>query len=119
MINDGDLEAKLQERYQDWSKPEASKMLGSSLEEITQLVLEKNINPEPRSGNQEILENYVNRFVQFNLMPRAKDYSLYLTSVFHDLHFSSSSGSSLLSVKKQSIIDNVAILTGAFRKNFV
>ena len=63
MINDGGLEAKLQERYQDWSKPEASKMLGSSLEEITQLVLEKNINPEPRSGNQEILENYVNRFV--------------------------------------------------------
>ena len=52
-------------------------------------------------------------------MPRAKDYSLYLTSVFHDLHFSSSSGSSLLSVKKQSIIDNGAILTGAFRKNFV
>ena len=38
-------------------------MLGSGLEEITQLVLEKNINPEPRSGNQEILENYVNRFV--------------------------------------------------------
>ena len=30
---------------------------------ITQSVLEKNINPEPRSGNQEILENYVNRFV--------------------------------------------------------
>ena len=63
MINDGGLEAKLQERYQDWSKPEALKMLGSSLEDITQLVLEKNINPEPRSGNQEILENYVNRFV--------------------------------------------------------
>ena len=39
------------------------KMLGSSLGDITQLVLEKNINPEPRSGNQEIMENYVNRFV--------------------------------------------------------
>ena len=63
MINDGGLEAKLQERYQDWSKPEALKMLGSSLGDITQLVLEKNINPEPRSGNQEIMENYVNRFV--------------------------------------------------------
>ena len=63
MINDGELEAKLQERYKDWSKPEALKMMGSSLEEITQLVLEKNINPKPRSGNQEILENYVNRFV--------------------------------------------------------
>jgi xylose isomerase len=38
-------------------------MLGSDLEEITQLVLQKNINPQPRSGNQEILENYVNRFL--------------------------------------------------------
>jgi xylose isomerase len=37
--------------------------LGSDLEEITQLVLQKNINPQPRSGNQEILENYVNRFL--------------------------------------------------------
>jgi len=63
MIDDGGLEAKLQERYQDWSKPEALKMLGSNLGDITQLVLEKNINPEPRSGNQEIMENYVNRFV--------------------------------------------------------
>ena len=52
-------------------------------------------------------------------MPRAKDYSLYLRLVFHDLHFSSSSGSILLSVKRQSIIDNGAILTGALRQNFV
>ena len=63
IIEDGGLDAKLQERYEDWSKPEALKMLRSDLEEITKLVLEKNINPQPRSGNQEILENYVNRFL--------------------------------------------------------
>jgi xylose isomerase len=38
-------------------------MLGSDFDAITMLVLEKNINPQPRSGNQEILENYVNRFL--------------------------------------------------------
>ena len=63
MVKDGGLDAKLEERYQDWSKPESLKMLESDLEEITQLVLQKNINPQPRSGNQEILENYVNRFL--------------------------------------------------------
>jgi len=63
MIEDGGLDAKLQERYQDWSKPKALNMLGSDFDTITKLVLEKNINPQPRSGNQEILENYVNRFL--------------------------------------------------------
>ena len=63
IIKDGGLDAKLQERYQDWSKPEALKMLGSDFDAITALVLEKNINPQPRSGNQEILENYINRFL--------------------------------------------------------
>jgi xylose isomerase len=63
MIEDGGLDAKLQERYQDWSKPEALEMLGSDFDAITMLVLEKNINPQPRSGNQEILENYINRFL--------------------------------------------------------
>jgi xylose isomerase len=38
-------------------------MLGSDLGAITQRVLDEGINPEPRSGRQEILENYVNRFV--------------------------------------------------------
>ena len=63
MIEDGGLDKRLQERYQDWFKPEALMMLESDLEKITQLVIDKNINPQPRSGNQEILENYVNRFL--------------------------------------------------------
>lgn len=63
MLEDGGLEAALKERYSGWSTPEAQAMLDGNLEMITDHVLEKDINPEPRSGRQEILENYVNRFV--------------------------------------------------------
>lgn len=63
MIEDGGLEAALVDRYSDWNTPEAEKMLQSSLEEISARVITENINPQPRSGQQELLENYVNRFV--------------------------------------------------------
>ena len=38
-------------------------MLNSDLALITDRVLRDSVNPEPRSGRQETLENYVNRFV--------------------------------------------------------
>ena len=63
MIEDGGLEDALTERYSGWNTPEAASMLGSSLEEISARVLQENTNPKPQSGRQEILENYVNRFV--------------------------------------------------------
>ncbi len=63
MIEDGGLEDALTERYSGWNTPEAVSMLGSSLEEISARVLQENTNPKPQSGHQEILENYVNRFV--------------------------------------------------------
>ncbi|NVO54717.1 xylose isomerase [Rhodobacteraceae bacterium B1Z28] len=63
MIEDGGLEADLAHRYSGWNSPEAQSMLGSSLEEISSRVLRENINPEPQSGRQELLENHVNRFV--------------------------------------------------------
>jgi len=63
MIEDGGLEAALAKRYSGWNTPEAQAMLGGDLEEISARVLQDDINPEPRSGRQEILENYVNRFV--------------------------------------------------------
>ncbi len=63
MIEDGGLEDALTERYSSWNTPEAVSMLGSSLEEISARVLQENTNPKPQSGRQEILENYVNRFV--------------------------------------------------------
>ncbi|MEM9125340.1 MAG: xylose isomerase [Pseudomonadota bacterium] len=63
MIEDNGLEAELQARYAGWSSPAAQDMLGSGLDEVSAMVLEQDINPKPRSGRQEVLENYVNRFV--------------------------------------------------------
>ncbi|MEC7764056.1 MAG: xylose isomerase [Pseudomonadota bacterium] len=63
MIEDGGLEQALTDRYAGWTTAEAKAMLNSDLATISQRVLDEGINPEPRSGRQEILENYVNRFV--------------------------------------------------------
>ena len=63
MVEDGGLEQALNERYSGWSRPEAKAMLNSDLASISERVLADGINPSPRSGRQEILENYVNRFV--------------------------------------------------------
>lgn len=63
MIEDGGLENALKDRYAGWETPQAKAMLGSDLASISARVLAENLNPAPRSGRQEILENYVNRFV--------------------------------------------------------
>ncbi|NOE17613.1 xylose isomerase [Ruegeria atlantica] len=63
MIEDGGLEQALANRYAGWNTPEAQAMLTSGLDEIAARVLAEDLNPTPRSGRQEILENYVNRFV--------------------------------------------------------
>ncbi|NOD98919.1 xylose isomerase [Ruegeria sp. HKCCD6228] len=63
MIEDGGLEQALADRYAGWNTPEAQAMLTSGLDEIAARVLAEGLNPDPRSGRQEILENYVNRFV--------------------------------------------------------
>ena len=63
MVADGGLEAALAERYKGWETAEAKAMLKSDLAAISDRVLAQDVNPQPRSGRQEILENYVNRFV--------------------------------------------------------
>lgn len=63
MLEDGGLEAALAARYAGWETPEASAMLAGTLESVSERVLAENINPRPVSGKQEVLENYVNRFV--------------------------------------------------------
>jgi len=63
MLEDGGLEAALAERYAGWRTPSAEAMLSSDLGSIAARVLREGINPQPRSGRQEILENYVSRFV--------------------------------------------------------
>lgn len=61
MLEDGTLEAKRDARYAGWDKGEIGK--DATLESLTDRVISQNINPEPRSGKQEVLENLVNRFL--------------------------------------------------------
>lgn len=65
MLEDKALSAPLSERYAGWESAEAQKMLRGeyTLEDITARVERDNVNPEPRSGRQEYLENVVNRYV--------------------------------------------------------
>ena len=64
VLEDGSLEAARRERYAGWDSDRGKKLMSSSLEEITEMVLSEDLQPEPRSGRQERLENLVNRFVQ-------------------------------------------------------
>ena len=61
--NGGGLENALTKRYAGWQTVEAIAMLDSDLGAICDRVLTKDINPTPLSGRQEVLENYVNRFL--------------------------------------------------------
>ncbi|MEM8654055.1 MAG: xylose isomerase [Pseudomonadota bacterium] len=63
MIEDGGLEDALTSRYAGWETDEAQAMLGSDLASISERVMAEGIEPQPHSGRQEILENYVSRFV--------------------------------------------------------
>ncbi|MEO9777646.1 MAG: xylose isomerase [Sedimentitalea sp.] len=63
MIEDGGLDAALAERYGGWDTHAAQAMLDSDLDTIFQTVQSGEITAVPRSGRQEKLENYVNRFV--------------------------------------------------------
>jgi len=63
LLEDGGLEAHRSARYAGWDKPEAKAMLNSDLAAIEAMVREKGINPQPKSGRQERLENLWNRFV--------------------------------------------------------
>lgn len=63
MLEDGKLEAARTERYGGWDTEEGKSLLSSDLESIAARVAAKNINPEPRSGRQERLENLVNRYL--------------------------------------------------------
>ncbi|MBL4806469.1 MAG: xylose isomerase [Rhodobacteraceae bacterium] len=63
MIEDGGLEDAMNARYSGWDTDGAKDMMSGSLDSIFNKVVADNINPQPRSGRQEVLENYVNRFV--------------------------------------------------------
>lgn len=64
MIEDGTLARHVQDRYAGWDEPGARAMLrgDEGLDAIAERVRGEGINPRPRSGRQEYLENLVNRF---------------------------------------------------------
>ncbi|MCP4316985.1 MAG: xylose isomerase [Hyphomicrobiales bacterium] len=65
MIDDGVLPGFVEERYAGWQSAEAQGMLAGeqSLEDIATRVEANDVNPKPKSGRQEYLENIVNRYV--------------------------------------------------------
>ena len=63
MLEDGKLEEARQARYAGWDSAEVQAMLAEGLDEIAARVEGEGLNPTPRSGRQERLENLVNRYV--------------------------------------------------------
>ncbi|MBJ3776059.1 xylose isomerase [Acuticoccus mangrovi] len=63
MLADGSLAEAVAARYRGWQMPWAERMLASPLDAIADLVATENVSPRPVSGQQERLENLVNRFV--------------------------------------------------------
>jgi xylose isomerase len=65
MVEDKALSGPLDERYAGWRTAEGKAMLSGkrTLEEIAERVVKKKIEPQPKAGRQEFLENIVNRYV--------------------------------------------------------
>jgi len=64
MIEDKALLGPLEERYAGWDTHAAKNLLNDmDLDAIAQHVLDSDTNPKPQSGQQEMLENIVNRYV--------------------------------------------------------
>jgi len=65
IIEDGTYDQFIADRYAGWETPGAKKMLegGDTLGDIAERVEKTGLNPQPRSGKQEYLENLINRFV--------------------------------------------------------
>jgi xylose isomerase len=64
MLEDGKLEAIRAERYKGWNSAAAKTMLKSeTLGEIADRVVASGMNPEPRSGRQERIENLINSYL--------------------------------------------------------
>jgi xylose isomerase len=63
LVTDGKLQGFVEERYGGWRAPLGQRILeGATLEELADLVAVKGIDPAPRSGRQEMLENLVQRY---------------------------------------------------------
>ena len=63
LLESGELEAARAARYAGWTTPAAKAMLAGGLEAAAARVAAEGLEPEPKSGRQERLENLWNRFV--------------------------------------------------------
>jgi xylose isomerase len=65
MLEDGKVQGAIDARYKGWNDGLGKEILDRKLDlaQISDRVLKQNINPKPRSGQQELLENQVNRYV--------------------------------------------------------
>jgi xylose isomerase len=65
MLDDGKLVELVEERYAGWRDGIGREILDGrlSLEDLSERVLSQKIDPKPRSGRQEMIENLVSRYV--------------------------------------------------------
>ncbi|APG61868.1 xylose isomerase [Sphingorhabdus lutea] len=65
MIEGGELDAVLQDRYADWHSDKGQALLSkdNGLEAISDAALAEGISPQPKSGRQEYVENIISRYI--------------------------------------------------------
>jgi xylose isomerase len=65
MIEDGALKKHVDDRYAGWNGAEAKDILAGkhTLADLAKLAETRNLNPQPKSGRQEYLENLVNNYL--------------------------------------------------------
>jgi xylose isomerase len=65
MLSDGKLQGFVDERYAGWKEGLGRDILGgkATLEQLSERVLSQKLDPKPKSGRQEMLENLVNKYV--------------------------------------------------------
>ncbi len=65
MIEGGEIAGVIKDRYAGWQGADAQAMLNGSmnLESISDAAVAASINPKPRSGRQEYVENLVSRYI--------------------------------------------------------
>ena len=63
MLESDELEAARRDRYAGWATPAAQAMLQGSLEQAAARVTDENLEPQPKSGRQERLENMWNKYI--------------------------------------------------------
>lgn len=63
LLETGELEEYRRQRYAGWQSDAAQAMLTGSLEQAADRVLSQTIEPEPKSGRQERLENLWSRYI--------------------------------------------------------